>query len=75
MGLLFFALIMGCFIWLIHIGGKKLRDAKWSKNCPRCGHLCNPDGSSASNFYWKGSGGKPAYWYTCPKCGCKFNNR
>lgn len=54
--------------------GKAIADAKFSKTCPCCGTKVAPDGDSASTLYWQGTGGRPAYWYTCPKCHHKFNN-
>ena len=62
------------FMKLCKKGGKAIADAKFSKECPCCGTKVAPDGDSASTLYWKGTGGRPAYWYTCPKCHHKFNN-
>lgn len=55
--------------------GKAIANKKFSKNCPYCGALVKPDADSASNLVWKGTGGTPVYYYTCPKCGYHFNNR
>lgn len=49
-------------------------DAKWSINCPLCGHYVKPDKDTA-RMYWKGTGGYPAFFYTCPHCGHIFDNR
>lgn len=61
------------FMKLCKKGGKAIADKKFSKTCPCCGTKVKPDGDSASNLYWKGTV-MPAYWYTCQKCGRKFNN-
>lgn len=74
MGILFFVLlVIGGFL-LIKSIGNNISIKKWSKRCPNCGHLCKPTGGT-SNIYWKGSGGRPAYFYHCPNCGRDFDNR
>ena len=62
------------FLMLCKKCGKAIADKKFSKSCPCCGTVVAPDGDSASNLYWKDSICTPAYWYTCPKCRCKFDN-
>ena len=72
---IFFLLVcsLGVF-FIIRSAGNKMKDAKWSKKCPRCGCLCKPDKDTA-RMYWKGTGGYPAFFYTCPHCGHIFDNR
>lgn len=54
--------------------GKAIADYKFPMNCPCCGTKNTPDWNAASTLYWRGTGCRPAYWYTCKKCGYKFNN-
>ncbi len=68
----FFAAVIGLFLLIRYIGNS-ITDAKWSKRCPRCGHMCKPDKDTA-RMYWKGTGGYPAFFYTCPNCGNQFTN-
>ena len=70
---LFFIIVMVGFFLLIKGLGNKLNSNKWAKKCPNCGHQCKP--TETSRLYWKGSGGRPAYFYHCPKCGLDFDNR
>lgn len=63
------------FCKLCKKSGKAMADVKYAKNCPRCGTKVKPDGDSVSNLGWKGTGGMPAYDYTCPNCKHKFTNR
>ena len=54
--------------------GISLTKKRWSKRCPHCGHLCATT-NCGSNLYWKGTINRPAFFYHCPNCGNKFDNR